>query len=64
MYAGRMTVMSDTNSTAELWAEWAKTATTDIVPDFYRTETLPDGTVADRAWWFHPDSSLRDVPPS
>lgn len=56
--------MSDTNSTAELWAEWAKTATTDIVPDFYRTETLPDGTVADRAWWFHPDSSLRDVPPS
>ena len=56
--------MDATDQTAALWAEWAATATTDTVPDFYRTETLPDGTVADRPWWFGNDGVLRDTPPS
>lgn len=55
--------MDSPTDTAALWAEWAATATTDVVPDFYRTEPLPDGTVADRPWWFHDDGSLKDTPP-
>lgn len=55
--------MDTTDQTARLWAEWAATATTDTPPDFYRTEPLPDGTIADRPWWFHDDGSLKDTPP-
>lgn len=54
--------MDSSDLTAQRWAEWAKTATTDTVPDVYKGETLPDGTVADRPWWYHGDT-LKAEPP-
>lgn len=48
---------------SRMWGEWAKNATTDIVPDRYIGETMPDGTTADRYWWYHDDGSLRDAAP-
>lgn len=61
--AGTLGVVDAPNVTAQRWAEWAATATTDIVPDYYRGETLPDGTVAEQAMWVHADDSIRPEPP-
>lgn len=57
-----MGTVDSSDLTAQRWAEWAKTATTDTVPDVYKGETLPDGTVADRPWWYHGDT-LKAEPP-
>jgi hypothetical protein len=46
-----------------LWSEWARTATTDTVPDRFAGEPMPDGTLADRPWWYDADGTLRDKPP-
>lgn len=46
-----------------MWREWAENATTDIVPDRYIGEKMPDGTLATTYWWYHDDGSLRDAPP-
>lgn len=45
------------------WMAWAKTATTDHVPDRFKGEPMPDGTIADRPWWYQDDNTLRDYPP-
>lgn len=56
---------AELNEVSRMWSAWAETATTDTVPDIYKGERLPDGTVADRPWWYHPGANypLRDWPP-
>ncbi|MFN8052863.1 MAG: hypothetical protein U0Q22_15565 [Acidimicrobiales bacterium] len=46
-----------------MWSTWAVGATTDIVPDRFIGEAMPDGTLADRYWWYWPDGTLRDASP-
>lgn len=50
-------------ATGDMWSAWAKTATTDIVPDRYVGEPMPDGTIADRYWWEHADGKYHDKAP-
>jgi hypothetical protein len=45
------------------WREWAANATTDIVPDRYVGDPMPDGSLASTYWWYHDDGTLRDKPP-
>lgn len=55
--------MEPMSDAAAQWAEWAPTATTDVVPDRWPGEPLPAGGVADRPMWFHDDGELHDTPP-